>query len=130
MQGLSNLKYNLQLVEKVKIVVDDETKKPKFNTSEKSDKSKLEKKTRLVYLDQIESMELNDPTHRLRESMPIKSRWNHYYLVRYKEVKTPTITLSYESEKYGKVNMVFEKEEVLTKRKRIFKGISSQQSNY
>jgi len=130
MQGLANVKYNLQLETKVKITQDDESKKPQYNNSNKSTSIKKTSQIKTVYEDYVELQELDDPTHKLRESMPIKSQWNHFYLIRFKEVKTPTITLAFESEQYGKVKMQFQKEEIFKNRANMFKTIKSQQKNY
>jgi len=140
MQGLANVKYNLQLVEKVVVEKDDITKQPSYNKEDDSffsmnvkdfyaNKKDENETTKLVYIDQIESIELPE-NHRLRKSMPAKSQWNHYYLIRYKKVTTPTITLSFENKEFGKVNMVFQKEDYFEDSSKIKLPSTTQQKNY
>lgn len=106
--GLKNLDYRLKMIKEVKTAeVDDRTKAPEYVDSGVQEEKTVE--TSITYLDPIEAVEL-DEDDKLRRTMPIRSQWNHYYLVRYKEVNASTLTLSFENDQYGKAQLKFEKE--------------------
>jgi len=106
--GLKNLDYKLRMVETVtKPLPDDQTKSPGYSSEEKEDEA-LEKKT-VVYTDPIEAIEL-DEEHKLRRTMPIRQQWNHFYVVRFHEVNASELTLSFENDQYGKVQLKFHKD--------------------
>lgn len=106
--GLKNLDYRLKMIQEVKTAeVDDRTKAPEYVDSGIQEEKTVE--TSIIYLDPIEAVEL-DEDDKLRRTMPIRSQWNHYYLVRYKEVNASTLTLSFENDQYGKAQLKFEKE--------------------
>lgn len=106
--GLKNLDYRLRMINEQKQTdQDDITKAPEYkDTATAIEESKGEE---IVYVDPIEATEL-DEDHKLRRTMPIRNQWNHYYLVRYKEVNASTLKLSFENDQYGKAQLTFQKE--------------------
>lgn len=106
--GLKNLDYRLRMIDEQKQKTqDDITKAPEYRGVESLQEEK--KQPESVYVDPIEAIEL-DEDHKLRRTMPIRNQWNHYYLVRYKEVNASTLRLSFENDQYGKAQLTFQKE--------------------
>ncbi len=106
--GLKNLDYRLRMMdEKKQTSHDDITKAPEYKGADSTQEIKEE--TEILYVDPIEATEL-DEDHKLRRTMPIRNQWNHYYLVRYKEVNASTLRLSFENDQYGKAQLTFQKE--------------------
>jgi hypothetical protein len=106
--GLKNLDYRLRMIdEQAQKTQDDITKAPEYKGTDSSQEE--EKGPVIVYVDPIEATEL-DEDHKLRRTMPIRNQWNHYYLVRYKEVNASTLRLSFENDQYGKAELKFQKE--------------------
>lgn len=104
--GLKNLDYRLKMLEMLKPEASDEiTKSPEYNATAVPE----ETAPVLTYVDPIEVTEL-DEDDKLRRTMPIRSQWNHYYLVRFKEVNASTLRLSFENDRYGKAALSFRKE--------------------
>lgn len=106
--GLKNLDYKLRMVNEEKAnTIDDLTKAPEYKGSDALIKEISQ--SEVIYIDPIEATEL-DEDNKLRRTMPIRNQWNHYYLVRYKEVNASTLTLSFENDQYGKAQLTFQKE--------------------
>jgi len=61
-----------------------------------------------VYQEPLEIKELEEGD-KLRMSMPIKSRWNTYYLVKYKSSNDAKLVLLFENDQYGKAPLNFAK---------------------
>ncbi len=107
--GLKNLDYKLRMVEEVtEAKGDDMSKAPGYISEVGTDEDTVKQKT-LVYTDPLEATEL-DEEHKLRRTMPIRQQWNHFYIVRFKEVNATELTLSFENDQYGKVQLKFHKE--------------------
>jgi hypothetical protein len=106
--GLKNLDYRLRMInEHTEKAEDDITKMPEYKDTAVVQEEK--KETEIAYFDPIEATEL-DEDHKLRRTMPIRNQWNHYYLVRYKEVNASVLRLSFENDQYGKAQLTFQKE--------------------
>ncbi|MBE0498942.1 MAG: hypothetical protein IBX43_06820 [Campylobacterales bacterium] len=105
-RGLMNSDYRLKILERMKVESDDITKAAEYKADVPA---KAEEKEVLVYTDPVEVKEL-DENDKLRLTMPIRSQWNYYYLVRYSEVNSSTLKLSFESDQYGKAGLKFQKE--------------------
>jgi hypothetical protein len=105
-RGLMNSDYRLKMLETIKVESDDITKAAEYKADAPV---KTEEKEVLGYTDPIEVKEL-DEDDKVRLTMPIRSQWNYYYLVRYSEVNASTLRLSFESDQYGKAGLRFQKE--------------------
>ena len=106
--GLKNLDYRLKMVKNLTPAEsDDLTKVPGYDNEEITEGP--EEKKSVVLMDPIEATEL-DEEHKLRRTMPIRQQWNHFYIVRYNEVNASELTLSFENDQYGKVQLKFQKE--------------------
>ena len=100
--GLSNPSYSLKMVESVDLdVLDIQSYKSK-DTNET--KVKLVEHLPLV----IEPLE---PKDTLRSSMPIKNKWNKYYIVKFDKIMDEKIRLVFENDQYGSAPLTFLKEE-------------------
>ncbi|HIC43283.1 MAG TPA: hypothetical protein EYO73_03030 [Sulfurimonas sp.] len=49
--------------------------------------------------------------HKLRLDMPVRNRWNEYYLVKFEKVEQEKLSLIFESDQYGLAGLNFLKEE-------------------
>lgn len=106
--GLKNLDYRLRMVDvQQHKEAEDITKAPEYKGTAALQEEDEAAKT--FYIDPVEATEL-DEDHKLRRTMPIRNQWNHYYLVRYKEVNASTLRLSFENDQYGKAELTFQKE--------------------
>ena len=106
--GLKNLDYKLKLVNRVKAKKTEEiTKMPGFNKDVQN--PELVDEETIEYMTPVEATEL-DEDHKLRRTMPIRQQWNHYYIVRFSEVNASELTLLFENDQYGKVELKFQKE--------------------
>lgn len=111
--GLRNLDYRLKMqVIPTEKEVDDKIKQPAFDSSKinpftsENEKPSEDKNS---YIDAIEITEL-DEADKLRRTMPIRSQWNHFYLVKFKGSDSAKINLIFENDRYGKAQLTFEKE--------------------
>ena len=57
---------------------------------------------------------------KLTQSMPIKSKWNYFYLVRYEAVNDTKLNLIFKTKKFGNSSISFQKKEVLTHSNNVF----------
>ncbi len=105
-RGLMNPGYKLKIHEMIVPKIEDATKAPEYSAEAPVEKAE---KAVLKLSDPIEVKEL-DEDDKLRLTMPIRSNWNYYYLVRYNEVNASTLRLSFESDLYGKAELTFQKE--------------------
>ncbi len=48
----------------------------------------------------------------LRKSMPLVSRWNRYFRVKFKTSKSNLLKLTYENARYGKIVLTYQKDEL------------------
>lgn len=103
--GLKNTDYKLKIIEKIDVSAEDKTRKPNYAGF----KEKQSKEIVRVKFDAIEIRELNE-NDRLVKTMPVRSQWNHFYLVKFKEIKDSTLSLSFESQEYGAVSINFSKD--------------------
>lgn len=92
-RGLNNKDYKLTMIEKT-VSYEYIT-----NGAEK-------KKTTIVNLEPMEIKELAE-VDKLLDSMPVRSKWNLFYLVKFKEINAATLTLFFENDLYGKVQLKF-----------------------
>lgn len=105
-RGLMNPDYQLKIQDRIKAESDDITKAAEYSADAPA---KAEEKEVLGYTEPVEVKEL-DEDDKLRRTMPIRSQWNRYYLVRYNEVNASTLRLLFESDQYGKAELTFQKE--------------------
>lgn len=106
-RGLLNPDYRLKMHEMtVPRALDDITKAPQYSAEAPTE---TEVKAVPSLSDPLEVKEL-DEDDKLRRTMPIRSEWNYYYLVRYSEVNASKLTLSFENDQYGTARLTFQKE--------------------
>ncbi|PHR56145.1 MAG: hypothetical protein COA44_08605 [Arcobacter sp.] len=100
--GLNNPLYSLKMIESIEIEVPDiqSYKAKDINTT----KPKLISHLPLI-------VKPLDQDNVLRLSMPIKNRWNQYYLLKFEKIKEEKIRLVFESDLYGSAPLTFLKEE-------------------
>jgi len=124
--GLRNLDYNLRMeIDELPKEREDETKLPEYdkdkispfadsevNQAEEAKVSSVKEVAangKKIYVEAIEITEL-DEYDKLRRTMPIQQQWNHFYLVRFQKTESSTINLIFENDRYGRVQLAFQKE--------------------
>ena len=108
-KGMKNLDYKLRMRK-----LDDShqqqdaEKAPRYNRYVQFDLE--EKKPVYTYSEAIKMIELEEH-HSLRQTMPVRNQWNHFYLVRFQEdINASELTLSFENDQYGAAQLTFQKE--------------------
>ncbi len=114
--GLFNADYRLKILgTDTSVNEDDPQKQPQYDPSSideevfESDEAETPKQPAYVYLDPVEIKTL-DENDKLRRTMPIRNRWNHFYLVRFEQSPNETINLLFENDQYGQAELTFQKE--------------------
>jgi len=100
--GLHNPSYSLKMVESIQqeISTIQSYKNEDVNTT----KVKLITYSPLI----VEPIDTDDD---MRSSMPIKNKWNKYYIVKFEKITEQKIGLVFESDQYGSAPLTFLKEE-------------------
>ncbi len=114
--GLFNPDYSLKVLStQAFIEADDPLKQPEYDGKE-SDEEVFESDEESpsmevpAYVDALEVTEL-DRNDKLCRTMPVRNRWNHFYLLRFAAGNSSVINLLFESDQYGKAALAFQKEQ-------------------